>query len=184
MRMESPEATLDTLAALEAPTRTTILPDLADSGPGSHGSMVNRLSLLVDLASLLTREVDFDALLTTACERVAEALSAERATIWLVDAEQGDLVLRVAVLPELPSLRIPLAQGIAGFVARTGETVRTADAAKDPRFDPSVDRTTGYTTRSILAVPIREENNGPVRGVLQVLNRATGAFEDEDERYV
>ncbi len=164
--------------------RTTLLPDFADSGPGSHGSMVNRLSLLVDLASLLTREVDFDALLATACERVAEALSAERATIWLVDAEQRDLVTRVAVLPELPSLRIPLAQGIAGFVARTGETVRTADAAKDARFDPSVDRATGYTTRSILAVPIREENSGPVRGVLQVLNRATGAFEDEDERYV
>ena len=55
---------------------------------------VNRLSLLVDLASLLTREVDFDALLKTACERVAEALAAERATIWLVDAEHGDLVSR------------------------------------------------------------------------------------------
>ena len=75
---------------------------------------VNRLSLLVDLASLLTREVDFDALLTTACERVAEALSAERATIWLVDAEHGDLVTRVALLPELPALRLPLERGIAG----------------------------------------------------------------------
>src|SRR5688500_3638280 len=124
--------------------RATLLP-LEPPGTIAQPTLVNRLSLLVDLASLLTREVDFDALLTTACERVAEALSAERATIWLVDAEQGDLVLRVAVLPELPSLRIPLAQGIAGFVARTGETVRTADAAKDPRFDPSVDRTTGYT---------------------------------------
>ena len=46
--------------------------------------MANRLSLLVDLASLLTREIDFDALLRATCERVAEALAAERATIWLV----------------------------------------------------------------------------------------------------
>jgi len=154
----------------------------------------NRLSLLVDLASLLTREVDFDALLATACERVADALSAERATIWLVDAERGDLVSRVAVLPELPTLRQPLERGIAGWVARNGEAVRIEDAAGDPRFDPSVDKATGYTTRAILAVPIRDAaesgGRGPVRGVVQVLNRRPRAeegsarFDEEDERYL
>ena len=159
-----------------------------------EASMINRLSLLVDLASLLTREVDFDVLLATACERVAEALSAERATIWLVDAEQGDLVSRVAVLPELSALRQPLERGIAGWVARTGEAVRIADAATDSRFDPSADQATGYTTRAILAVPIRDGaesgGRGPVRGVLQVLNRAprsgegSPTFDEEDERYL
>src|SRR5690606_15863584 len=63
---------------------------------------MSRLSLLVDLAALLTREVDLDALLGAACERVAEALGADRASIWLVDAEHGDLVTRVALLPEVP----------------------------------------------------------------------------------
>ena len=155
-----------------------------------HVNRVNRLSLLVDLSSLLTREVYFDALLKTACERVAEALAAERATIWLVDAEHGDLVSRVALLPELPALRLPLERGIAGWVARTGESVRIADAATDSRFDPSVDKATGYTTRAILAVPIREEAGGPVRGVVQVLNRAASAeggaasFDAEDEKYL
>ncbi len=155
-----------------------------------NASMSNRLSLLVDLASMLTREVDFDALLGAACERVAEALSAERATIWLVDAERGDLVTRVALLPELPALRIPIGQGIAGWVAQTGAPVRIDDASSDPRFDSSADRATGYTTRSVLAVPIREEGGGPVRGVLQVLNRAprsTGgasAWEPDDEKYL
>ena len=62
---------------------------------------MTRLSLLVDLASLLAREVDLDALLATAGERLAHALSADRATVWLVDAESGDLVTRVAVLPEV-----------------------------------------------------------------------------------
>src|SRR5262249_48036206 len=60
---------------------------MLDSAPLS----MSRLSLLVDLGSLLAREVDFDALLATACERLAEALRADRATIWLVDAERGDL---------------------------------------------------------------------------------------------
>ncbi len=145
--------------------------------------MSNRLSLLVDLASMLTREVDFDALLGAACERVAEALGAERATIWLVDADGGDLVTRVALLPEVPALRIAIGQGIAGWVAEAGKPVRIDDAASDARFDSSADRATGYTTRSVLAVPIREEGGGPVRGVLQVLNRPSPWHED-DERYL
>jgi Nif-specific regulatory protein len=146
--------------------------------------MSSRLSLLVDLAALLSREVELDQLLSTVCERLAATMRADRATIWLVDAEQGDLVSRVALLPELPGLRQPLERGIAGFVARTGQVVRIDDAPKDERFDPSVDRQTGYTTRSMLVAPIREEGRAPVRGVVQVLNHLDGAFDEEDERYL
>ncbi|WP_394841206.1 sigma-54-dependent Fis family transcriptional regulator [Pendulispora brunnea] len=144
--------------------------------------MSSRLSLLVDLASLLTREVDFDVLLGTACERLARALNADRATIWLVDADA--LVTRVALLPEVASLRQPLDRGIAGHVARTGESVRLEDASKDPLFDPTADRTTGYQTRSMLVVPVREVAGEPIRGVVQVLNRNDGVFDEEDERYL
>jgi Nif-specific regulatory protein len=146
---------------------------------------MSRLSLIVDLASLLAREVDFDTLLGTACERLARALRADRATIWIVDAEHGDLVSRVAVLPELPEgLRQPLVRGIAGHVARTGDVVRVDDAAQDPRFDSSTDKVTGYTTRSMLVAPIREDAQAPVRGVVQLLNREDGAFDEEDEQYL
>jgi len=145
---------------------------------------MSRLSLLVDLASLLPREIDLDALLAAACERLAEAMHAERASLWLVDAEQGDLVTRVAILPEVPALRLPMGQGIAGHVAATGEVVRTGDATQDPRFDRSADRATGYTTRSMIAVPVREVPGSPVLGVLQILNARSGAFDEEDERYL
>ena len=145
---------------------------------------MSRLSLLVDLASLLAREVDFDALLATACERLAKALRADRATIWLVDAERGDLVTRVAVLPEVSGLRQSIDHGIAGYVARTGEPVRIDDAQSDERFDPSADKVTGYRTRSMLAVPIREDQRAPVRGVVQLLNRQNGPFDAEDQKYL
>ncbi|HEY1956600.1 MAG TPA: sigma-54-dependent Fis family transcriptional regulator [Polyangiaceae bacterium] len=148
--------------------------------------MSSRLSLLVDLASLLGREVDLDALLATACERIAQALHADRATIWLLDAERGDLVTRVAMLPEVPELRQPISRGIAGYVMRTGEVVRLDDAASDPRFDPSADRVTGYATRSMLVAPMREQSRdaAPIRGVVQLLNRKDGPFDDEDEKYL
>ena len=147
-------------------------------------SMSSRLSLLVDLASMLSREVDFDALLGAACERMAAALAAERATVWLVDGDSGDLIVRVAVLPELPELRLSAGKGIAGHVAKSGEIVRVADATTHPRFDPSVDKTTGFVTRSMIAAPIREDANAPVRGVVQVLNRQEGEFDEEDEKYL
>ncbi len=146
--------------------------------------MSSRLSLLVDLASMLTREIDFDALLEAACERVATALRAERATVWLVDADVGDLVAKVALLPELSELRQPMGKGIAGLVATSGQVVRTAQATEDPRFDPSVDKATGFVTRSMLAAPIREDVRSPIRGVLQVLNREEGGFDEDDERYI
>ena len=146
--------------------------------------MSSRLSLLVDLSSLLAREVDLDALLKTACERIAGALHADRATIWLLDAESGDLVARIAMLPEVPELRQPIERGIAGHVMRTGEVVRLDDASRDPRFDPSADRVTGYATRSMLVVPMRERVDTPSRGVIQVLNKKEGPFDEEDERYL
>jgi transcriptional regulator with GAF, ATPase, and Fis domain len=145
---------------------------------------MSRLSLLVDLASLLAREVDFTELLASACERLARAVHADRATIWLVDAERGDLVTRVALLPELPTLRQPVDRGIAGWVARTGDVVRVDDASKDARFDPSADRATGYRTQSMLVAPIREDARAPVRGVVQLLNREGGSFDEEDEKYL
>jgi DNA-binding NtrC family response regulator len=152
--------------------------------PAGSPLSMSRLSLLVDLSSLLGREVDLDALLASACERMRDALRADRATIWLVDSERGDLVTRVAVLPEVPELRQPLDRGVAGFVARTGQTVRALDAASDERFDPSADRVTGYTTRSMLVAAIREHPDTPVRGVVQLLNRQDGPFDEEDERYL
>jgi DNA-binding NtrC family response regulator len=151
---------------------------------GMLSSPVSRLSLLVDLASLLAREVDLDALLRTACERMARALDADRATIWLVDAEARALVATVALMPELLSLRLPIGRGLAGVVAETGEPVRIDDVSRDPRFDASVDRQTGYVTRSMLVVPIREGPAAPVRGVVQLLNRREGPFDDDDQRYL
>jgi transcriptional regulator with GAF, ATPase, and Fis domain len=145
---------------------------------------MSRLSLLVDLSSALARRVDLDGLLETACQRIAQALHAERATVWLVDAERGELRARLALALERGELRQPIGRGIAGRVAESGEALRVDDAAHDERFDPSADHATGYVTRSILAVAIRERPEAPVRGVLQVLNREQGPFDAEDERYL
>jgi Nif-specific regulatory protein len=145
---------------------------------------MSRLSLLVDLSSALARRVELDGLLETACQRIAQALRADRATLWLVDAERGELVARLALSLEQGELRQAIGRGVAGHVAESGRALRVDDAAHDARFDPSADRATGYVTRNILAVPIRERPEAPVRGVLQVLNREQGSFDDDDESFL
>ena len=70
--------------------------------------------------------------------------------------------------------------GIAGHVATTGEGVRIDDAYRDPRFNPQVDRDTGFRTRTILCLPMRS-GDGRLLGVTQLLNRCDGKPFDKDD---
>lgn len=141
---------------------------------------MTRKRLLDDLALSLANEVELDRWLADAAERMASALDAERATVWLIDARTDELVSRVAVLPELDRIAIQRDRGIVGFVATHARSVRIDDALEDPRFDASFDKRTGFHTRSVVAAPVMDER-GATLGVLQVLDRRVAHFGEEDE---
>lgn len=108
-------------------------------------------------------------------------LNAERSSLFLVE---GDfLVLKVSEnLEEMGEIRFPVGTGIAGLVAQSGEAIRIDDAYDDPRFNREVDRQTGFRTRSLLSLPIKNQN-GKVFAVAQLLNRRDGApFDEQDEQ--
>jgi energy-coupling factor transporter ATP-binding protein EcfA2 len=115
--------------------------------------------------------------------RVGELLDAERASLFLVDREREQLVLRVAQdLPEGAHPRIPLASGIAGAAALSGEAVCVDDAYADPRFNQALDAETGFRTRSVLCLPL-QDRAGRVFAVTQLLNRRDGRpFDAADTR--
>jgi len=110
-------------------------------------------------------------------------LNAERASLFEVEPERGTLLLRVAQdLPEQGKVRIPIGSGIAGAVAQSGQTIRVDDAYADPRFNREVDAKSGFRTRSILCLPIKNRG-GRVFAVAQLLNRRDGKpFEAADEQ--
>ena len=143
----------------------------------------HKLSLLLDVGTLLAREVKLDALLDMLGSRIASAMQAERATIYLVDSATGELRSRVADLPEMPEIRLPPRKGIAGYVADRGEIVNVRDAARDERHFPGIDRATGFLTRTVLAAPIVDTQKA-IRGVVQALNKKEGAFTKEDEAFL
>ena len=112
-----------------------------------------------------------------------QLLNAERASLFLVEDASRTLLLRVAEdLPAGVTVRIPIGSGIAGAAAQTGAAIRVDDAYADPRFNKEVDRQSGFRTRTILALPVKDRR-GKVFAVAQLLNRRDGRpFDGEDER--
>ncbi|RMG14774.1 MAG: GAF domain-containing protein, partial [Deltaproteobacteria bacterium] len=128
---------------------------------------------------LVDREVALSELLKTLVARIARSMDADRGTLFLLDPTRGELFTTAAELPELPEIRLKVGQGVAGYVAKHGEPVNVPTTDDDPRFYRGVDEETGYVTRSILAVPV-PDSSGRIIGVVQLLNKLSGAFTSED----
>jgi adenylate cyclase len=128
----------------------------------------------------LAAERDLDALLQIIMEKTSEVMDADRSTLFLVDEGKQQIWSKVAQGWAVKEIRLPLGMGIAGHVAMSGETVNIPDAYADPRFNPDVDKTTGYHTSTILCMPMRDRE-GKILGVLQVLNKRAGPFTKSDE---
>lgn len=136
--------------------------------------------MLSRFGRLIAAETRLEALLTIIAEEVRHMISADRCSVFLVDSYKGEIWTKVSIGLDEKILRIPMGQGIAGFVAKTGSAVNIKDAYRDTRFTQDLDRITGYQTRSVLAVPLKGRDGRAV-GVFEVLNKSKGPFTDEDE---
>jgi signal transduction histidine kinase len=135
---------------------------------------------LADISAALGSTLDLDELLGLVASRITQVIDAERSTIYLLDEEGEHLVSRVAQGEGRSTIRLRVGDGLAGWVAKTGQRINIKDAYQDVRFDAEWDRRTGYRTRSILAVPMKNRH-GRTLGVVQVLNKRAGHFTDDDE---
>lgn len=113
---------------------------------------------------------DIKSLFEFAAHKISELLNAERTTIFLLNKQTQSLWTFVAEGLEIKELSLPISIGIAGYVARTGETVNIKEAYKDERFSPIVDQKTGFRTKTILCVPIKDREDNII-GVIEVLNK-------------
>jgi len=141
-----------------------------------------RLRTLVDISRAFAAEVELGPLLALVARRTSEAMGVERTSVWLHDAERQELWTVVAE-GELGEIRMPDNVGIAGWVTRKGEAAVVADVTADARWNPEIDKKTGFVTRNILCVPMEDHRNGRI-GVFQCVNRREGAFGDEDVKFI
>jgi adenylate cyclase len=143
---------------------------------------VRELTALTEASRAINSVMNTDRLLEQILELSREVMTAEASSLLVLEPETGKLqfvVARGTAGPALKSTTVDLGQGIAGWVAQTGEPLLIADAYRDARFDPSYDQLTGFRTRSILTVPIVIK--GEIAGVVQVINKVSAeAFDERD----
>ncbi|MBN1319195.1 MAG: GAF domain-containing protein [Anaerolineales bacterium] len=132
------------------------------------------------LTSSLSTEDIFDQILSS----VRAAIDASEVSVGFIDHEKKEIIFEKSLMgpwfEPLPTLRLKMGQGVAGWVAQTGEALNVPDAYKDPRFYQGADRESGFKTHSILCVPLKVE--GQVIGVLEAVNKKGGYFTNADKR--
>ncbi len=146
----------------------------------NHNQTKDPLIALVNIGQAVAAEKNINLLIKTIAEETKTALNADRCTVYLYDKENNELYSKVATGLDIKELRIPANKGLAGHVMQSGETINIKDAYKDKRFNPDVDKKTGYRTKTILCMPIKNFNQ-EIIGVFQVLNKFDEYFTPDDE---
>jgi hypothetical protein len=145
-----------------------------------HQDVQSKLTIIADFGYQIAHEKRMDKLVELLAEQVRVVLSADRCSVFIVDRNQHELWSKVAHDIDGRVLHFPISQGVVGYVARTGKTANITDAYSDPNFNSDTDIRTGYKTKNILAMAMKN-GAGKVLGVFQVLNKHHGHFNQEDE---
>lgn len=128
-----------------------------------------RLATLIEVNQLLMGTVEPDDLLTAILQSALRLFAVEACSIGLIDDAAEQLAFALAVgEAQVEEFRIALGQGIAGWVARTGQGVVSNDVSQDSRWFAGVDKQTGFRTQSILCVPLKHRDQ--IIGVIEALN--------------
>ncbi len=142
---------------------------------------VKQLEALIKMTSLVNSTLDTKEIRKRAIEAAQSLVEAEAGSLLLVDEETGELYFEVATGEKgekVREVRLKKGEGIAGWVAEKGEAVIVDNVKKDPRFFSGVDQKSDFTTRDIIAVPVRTKDKNI--GVLEAINKKNGHFDNDD----
>lgn len=150
-----------------------------------------RLDAVTEIGVTLGSTLNIERVLDIVMSKITSLLDAEQATLFLLDEDRGELWAKIPSFasagpidrigtPEPSIIRVQVGEGIAGWVARTGQRLNLKDAYKDARFNAKIDMISGFHTTSLLCQPIRNHRR-KIIGVVQVLNKRDGYFTTEDE---
>jgi Nif-specific regulatory protein len=141
---------------------------------------VERLRSTLNIASRLSIAEDAAPLLEQIAHEATRLLNCDRSSIFLWDKDRNEVEARPALGVKGSSLRIPAGEGIVGETLKTGKAICVENAYDDPRFNQEVDRKSGYRTRNLICVPLRDAQNnvvGAFEGINQNENRP---FSEDD----
>lgn len=183
---QHPQATLNLLHSLSNRLRTvdeTLIVEL-ERHTDDTSRQFDRLHTLIEATKNVNSTIEIDKLLGVILETARKSVNADRGTVYLIDDFKGELWSKVAQGADMVEIHLPIGKGLAGSVAQSGEVINLANAYEDSRFNPEIDRETGYHTKSMLTMPMKDKD-GKIVGVFQMLNKVTGAaFTEEDVEFL
>ena len=136
------------------------------------------MAAILAVTRALAAPFELHAMLAEVTAAACSVLRAERSSVWLHDAASNEMVLEIS--SDIAQVRIPVGSGLVGACARERRPINVPDCYADTRFDPSVDRHSGFHTRCSLTLPL-VDHRAEFIGVMQVLNKAGGVFDSRDE---
>jgi GAF domain-containing protein/ActR/RegA family two-component response regulator len=140
-----------------------------------------QLTALYQVAQALASTLDLDELLKVVLREACRVLGVRLTSIFLLDEHSGELVFRLGTgggAERLVGLCLAPGQGVAGWVAQHGKPLLVHKAQTDPRFSPAFDQISGFSTETILCVPLIVK--GRVIGVVEALNKPQAGFTQDD----
>ncbi|KAL4507068.1 hypothetical protein ABPG72_001861 [Tetrahymena utriculariae] len=138
-----------------------------------------RLKKIIRASFEMTKSLVLNDALETIIDETCICLECDRCTVYVVDEKKNELWSKMAKGTK-NVIRMPINQGIAGFVATTKQTLNILNAYADERFNKDFDKKMNYKSRTILCVPIIDEH-GRVLGTIQCINKLNGHFTKDDE---
>jgi GAF domain-containing protein len=136
------------------------------------GELLRELGELANSLGPAVRPVGSDEVLRSLAETARQLFGAAACSLALLSGDDSELVYTTAAgegADHVTGMRMSASQGIAGWVAQSGQPLAVSDVSRDPRFSVGVARQTGYVPTSILAVPV--ETSDRTLGVLSLLDR-------------
>ena len=138
------------------------------------------IEVLLSTTRSLGSILQLDKLIKVIMDSAKELLNADRCALFLDDPGRKKLNAIIQGRDSVQTISIPYTAGIAGAAFTSGSPINIHDAYKDSRFNPEVDRQTGYVTRTMLCMPIKNIH-GECIGVTQMINKRKGVFSASDE---
>jgi len=143
---------------------------------------IQELQALNEIGQAISSSLEPKKILRTIMEKAADLIKAEGWSVLLLDNNRRELVFEAAAGKagkKLVGMRLQIGQGVAGWVAQYGQSLIVPDVTKDPRFYSGVDKTTKFTTKSILCVPMKSRDK--IIGVIEVVNKIGGEPFSQDD---
>jgi signal transduction histidine kinase/uncharacterized protein YigA (DUF484 family) len=142
---------------------------------------LKELQSLNEIGQAITSTLDLQKTLTLITDQTTGLMNVAAASVVLRDDEAGEVWFAAASgegSEAVIGLHMALGQGLAGWVAEKGEPVIVPDVYADQRFFPDMDKSSGFTTQSIICVPL--QTKGHTIGAIEVMNKKSGPFNKDD----